>query len=211
MILRVFINQDIPLPYQLYLKALWKHSCDTLLQTDRQWCWLFLASFLDLSKACDECAFECSTNDRRASRGRNWSEYTEEVHSILQEVRYASHDEEDLWSCKKNRITLYLWTCVSFAVNVAHDSRQRPLRSWRTDMCWWGMELVNMKEKQAKKSLYPSQSGIDFCLKRKNTVCQALPDFPDYSWFFLILSNSWFFPEFHVKTPDNSWFSAFYP
>lgn len=169
----LYINQDIPLPYQLYLKALWKHSCDILLQTDRQWCWLFLASFLDLSKACDECAFECSTNDRRASRGRNWSEYTEEVHSILQEVRYASHDEEDLWSCKKNRITLYLWTCVSFAVNVAHDSRQRRLRSWRTDMCWWGMELVNMKEKQAKKSLYPSQSGIDFCLERKNITSDS--------------------------------------
>ena len=32
-----------------------------------------------------------------------------------------------------------------------------------------------------------------------------------FSWLFLILSNSWFFPEFHVKTPDNSWFSIVYP
>ena len=99
----LYINQDIPLPYQLYLKALWKHSCDILLQTDRQWCWLFLASFLDLGKACDECAFECSTNDRRASRGRNWSEYSQEVHSVLQEVQSASHDEEDLY-CHVKRI-----------------------------------------------------------------------------------------------------------
>ena len=36
------------------------------------------------------------------------------------------------------------------------------------------------------------------------SVRQAFPDFPDYSYFFLILSNSSFFPEFHVKIPDNS-------
>ena len=39
--------------------------------------------------------------------------------------------------------------------------------------------------------------------RQELSVRQGLPDFPDYFRFFLILSNSWSFPEFPVKTPDN--------
>ena len=56
-------------------------------------------------------------------------------------------------------------------------------------------------------------SGIVFC-SLFPWISQSVKHFlifliiPDFSWF---LNNSWFFPEFRVKTPDNSWFSTFYP
>ena len=37
------------------------------------------------------------------------------------------------------------------------------------------------------------------------TVRQTFPDLPDFEQFLI------YFPEFLVKTPDNSWFLTFYP
>ena len=62
-------------------------------------------------------------------------------------------------------------------------------------------QLVYFLNSLKKKIEHVIYSRLD---RQELSVRQGLPDFPDYSWFFLILSNSWFFPEFHVKTSDNS-------
>ena len=49
---------------------------------------------------------------------------------------------------------------------------------------------------------YDSKANVVYILSPSSTS--------RLSSLFLILSNSRFFPEFHVKTPDNSWFSTFY-
>ena len=87
------------------------------------------------------------------------------------------------------------WQILSHNVvsNTSHHESMSKIRTHSisgdrhdsTDSCKSNYHMI-------ETTMAPDIRKVYTCI----SVCQATPDFPYFSWFFLILSCSWFFPEF---------------